>query len=79
MTMFGFKLCTLPLLMNLTWEDTGEVQWYLSYIDINQVELNGHFLLLHFKKASTTRTSVLARGHVLGGSQLWSHGAWAHS
>lgn len=32
--------------MHWTWEDTEEAQGYLSYIDINQVELSGHFLLL---------------------------------
>lgn len=57
--------------MNWTWEDSGEAQWCLSDIDINQAEWSGHSLLLYFKTANSTSILVLATGaDVLCNSQL---------
>lgn len=70
--MFDFKVGTISFLMNWTWEDSGEAQWCLSDVDINQAEWSGHSLLLYFKKANSTSILVLARGaDVLCNSQLW--------
>lgn len=43
------------IIVTLTWDDTGYVQWNVLYADINLVELNSH---CYFKKAKTTSILV---------------------